>query len=90
MTVSSTSIDDEIKERLIQLKEKIVQLMHIVSQLTISSTQALVTPLLKLSPTSKDQDLSSSKKHQGGKLFSSEAKQFSYEVGKQAFSHLQF
>lgn len=58
MIASSTSMDDEMIGYLIQFKEKIVQITKIISRLVTPSTQALVTPIAKLSSTSKDQDLS--------------------------------
>lgn len=54
-------MDDKIKECLTQLEEKIAQLTKIISQLATCSTKTPVTPVAKLSPTSRDENLPSRK-----------------------------
>lgn len=56
MVPSSSSMDDEIKIHLTQLKKKIGQLTEIISRLAILSThaQAPTTPIAKLSPIFED------------------------------------
>lgn len=57
-------MNNEMKECLTQLEEKIAQLIQVVFELAILSTQAPTTSVAKLSPISRDQDLSFSKEDQ--------------------------
>ena len=65
LVAKSTSMDDKIKECLTQLEEKIVQFTWAMSQLVAHSTQAQAAFVMKLSPMSRDPDLSFSKEDQG-------------------------
>lgn len=60
MATNSTLMHDEMKRHLTQLEEKIIQLTKIVARLMIylMKVQVLVTPIVKLFSTSRDQNLS--------------------------------